>query len=82
MGVFLSPLQRIDEINIAELPPRYKIGQTYIPSQSDIYFEPNRTSQGIFNGTKCGVPKENCFSFFASYTGNRNGVFNCRIGPI
>ena len=64
----LSPFKRIDDINIAELPPLYKIDRFYIPSQSDIYFEPrtnsNRTSKGIFNGTKCGVPKEHCFSIF------------------
>ena len=70
MKMFLSPFKRIDDINIAELPPLYKIDRFYIPSQSDIYFEPrtnsNRTlnTKGIFNGTKCGVPKEHCFSIF------------------
>ena len=69
MAVFLSPLKRIDDINIAELPPRYTIERFYIPSQSDIYFEPNRTSKNrrIFNGTKCGVPKEYCFSILKKF---------------
>ena len=68
MRMFLSPSNRIDDINIAELPPFYKIERFYIPSQSDIYFEPrtisNKTlnAKAIFNGTKCGVPKEHCFS--------------------
>ena len=73
MKMFLSPFKRIDDINIAELPPLYKIDRFYIPSQSDIYFEPrtnsNRTlnTKGIFNGTKCGVPKEHCFSILTFY---------------
>lgn len=71
MQMFLSPFERIDDINIAELPPLYKIKRFYIPSQSDIYFEPrtisNRTSKGIFNGTKCGVPKEHCLSILTVY---------------